>query len=143
LQERFQLAIHEEQAKRAIFELVVAKRGARLKAANLKASLPAGVRMRSGGVMTGIGPRGEAGWNFHAASMQDLADMMIQVYFDGPVRDRTGLTGRYDFRTLRIPTPGENHGFAYDVSGLGLELRRGVENRPILVVDHIKKPGSN
>jgi uncharacterized protein (TIGR03435 family) len=111
--------------------------------ANLKASLPAAVKLGSGGVMTGIGPQGEDGWNFHAATMQDLADMMIQVYVDGPVRDRTGVTGRYDFQVRRIPTPGENRGFAYDVAGLGLELKRGMETRPILVIDHIEKPGAN
>jgi uncharacterized protein (TIGR03435 family) len=143
LNERFKLAIHEEPAKRTIFELVVAKRGPRLKPADLKASLPPGVKLESGGVMTGIGPRGENGLNFHAATMQDLAAMMIQVYFDGPVRDRTGLTGRYDFQVLRIPTPGENHGFAFDVAGLGLELKRGMENRPMLVIDHIEKPTPN
>jgi len=143
LEERFKLAAHQEPAKRTIFELVAGKRGPRLKSADLKAPLPDGVKLQSGGVMTGIGPRGQQGWNFHAATMQDLADMMIQVYFDGPVRDRTGLTGRYDFQTLRIPTPGENHGFAYDVSGLGLELRRGTENRPVLVIDHIEKPSPN
>jgi uncharacterized protein (TIGR03435 family) len=143
LKERFKLAIHEEPAKRTIFELVVARRGPRLKPADLKASLPAGVKLSSGGVMTGIGPRGENGWNFHAATMQDLADMMIQVSFDSPVRDRTGLTGRYDFQAMRISTPGENRGFAYDIAGLGLELKRGMENRPILVIDHVEKPTAN
>jgi uncharacterized protein (TIGR03435 family) len=143
LQERCNLALHEEPAKRTIFELVVVKRGARLKPADLKAPLPDGVKLSSGGVMTGIGSRGENGWDFHAATMHDLANMMIQVYFDGPVRDRTGLTGHYDFQARRIPTPGENHGFAYDVASLGLKLKRGLENRPILVIDHIEKPTSN
>ncbi len=143
LQTRFRLAIHEEPAKRTIFELMVTKRGARLKPADLKASLPVGVKLSSGGVATGIGPRGENGWDFHAATMQDFADMMIQIYFDGPVRDGTGLTGRYDFQARRIPTPGENHGFAYDVASLGLELKRGSENRPILVIDRIEKPTGN
>lgn len=143
LHDRCSLALHKEPAKRTIFELVVAKRGARLKPADLKAPLPAGVKLSSGGVMTGIGPRGENGWDFHAATMQDLANMMIQVYFEGPVRDRTGLTGRYDFQARRIPTPGENHGFAYDVASLGLKLKRGMENRPILVIDHIEKPSPN
>jgi uncharacterized protein (TIGR03435 family) len=143
LGERCKLALHEEPAKRTIFELVVAKRGARLKPADLKAPLPDGVKLSSGGVMTAIGPRGENGWDFHAATMQDLANLMIQVYVDGPVRDRTGLTGRYDFQAWRIPTPGGNHGFAYDVARLGVELKRGVENRLILVIDHIEKPTGN
>jgi len=143
LEERFKLAVHQEPAKRTIFELVVGKRGPRLKSADLKAPLPDGVKLESGGVMTGIGPRGQNGMNFHAATMADLAGTMLQIFFDGPVRDRTGLTGRYDFQVMRVPTPGENHGFTYDVASLGLNLKRGMEDRPILVIDHIEKPTPN
>ncbi len=143
LEERFKLTAHQEPAKRTIFELVVGKRGPRLKLADLKAPLPEGMKLESGGVMTGIGPRGMGGQNFHAATMGDLAWTMLQIFYDGPVRDHTGLTGRYDFQVPRVPTPGENHGFTYDVTGLGLQLKRGTENRPVLVIDHIEKPGPN
>jgi uncharacterized protein (TIGR03435 family) len=143
LKERFKLAAHEEPAHRTIFELVVAKWGSRLKPAAPDTALPVGVKLESGGVMTGIGPRGADGWNFHAATMQDLADTMLQVFFDGPVRDRTGLTGRYDFQVPRVETPGENRGYTYSVDDLGLQLKRGTENRPVLVIDHVERPTPN
>jgi uncharacterized protein (TIGR03435 family) len=143
LRERFRLVVHEEPAQRTIFELVVAKRGPRLKPAAPDAILPFGVKLESGGVLTGIGPRGADGWNFHGATMQDLAGAMLQVFFEGPVRDRTGLTGRYDFKVPRVETPGENRGYSYSVAGLGLELKRGTENRPILVIDHVERPTPN
>ena len=57
--------------------------------------------------------------------------------------DRTGLTGRYDFQVPRLETPGENGGYTSSVSDLGLELKRGTENRPVLVIDHIEKPIPN
>jgi len=96
--------------------------------------------------MTGIGPKGSDGWDFHGATMQDLADRMLQSFLDGPVRDRTGLTGRYDFQVRIVPTPGEERGYDYDaysLSDLGLELKRGTENRPILVIDHVERPTPN
>jgi len=139
LAERFKLALHEEPAQRTMFELVVAKRGPRLKPADPGAKLP------SGGVDTGIGPRGIGGWDFHGATMEDLAHLLnfLSNQFDGPVRDRTGLTGRYDFQVPRVATPDENGGYTYSISNLGLELKRGTENRPILVVDHLEKPTPN
>ena len=145
LRERFKLASHEEPAQRTIFALVVAKRGPRLKPPTPDANLPVGVRLESGGVATGIGPRGDDGWKFYAATMHDLADRMLQMFWDGPVRDQTGLTGRYDF-TVRIVPTDEPRGYAYDayaLSDLGLELKRSTENRPILVIDHLEKPTPN
>jgi uncharacterized protein (TIGR03435 family) len=146
LKERFKLALHKESAQRTIFELAVSKRGPRLKPAASDAVLPVGMKLESGGVMTGIGPKGSDGWDFHGATMQDLADRMLQSFLDGPVRDRTGLTGRYDFQVRIVPTPGEERGYDYDaysLSDLGLELKRGTENRPILVIDHVERPTPN
>jgi uncharacterized protein (TIGR03435 family) len=81
---------------------------------------------------------------FHGATMQDFAYRMLFLFGSvGPVRDRTGLTGRYDFRVLQVPAPGEDAGFGYSVTDLGLELKRGTENRPILVIDHVERPTPN
>jgi uncharacterized protein (TIGR03435 family) len=116
-----------------------------LKTAAPDAILPVGMKLASGGVETGIGPRGISGANFHGATMGDLVDMLnvLAYQFEGPVRDRTGLTGRYDFQVPRIETPGENGGYTSSISDLGLELKRGTENRPILVIDHVEKPTPN
>jgi hypothetical protein len=145
LTERFKLALHEEPAQRPMFELVVAKRGPRLMPADPGAILPVGAKLPSGGVDTGIGPRRIGGWDLHGATMQDLAYLLnfLSNQFDGPVQDRTGLTGRYDFQVQRVETPDENQGYTYSVSHLGLELKRGTENRPILVIDHVERPTPN
>jgi uncharacterized protein (TIGR03435 family) len=144
LKDRFKLAIHEQPEQQTVFELVVAKRGPHLKkAAAPDAVPPMGVRLESGGVLTFMGPRGVAGWDFHGATMQDLAYQLTGIFFDGPVRDRTGLTGRYDFSVPRVETPGEDLGYAYSVADLGLQLKRGRESRPILVIDHVERPTQN
>ncbi len=143
LKERFKLTLHEEPAQRTVFELVIVKGGPRLKAAVPDAILPKGVRLASGGVMTGFGPRGADGLNFYGATMEDLAYHLTGVFFDGPVQDRTGLTGRYDFLVPRVETPGEDRGYSYSVADLGLQLKRGKENRPILVIDHVERPTPN
>lgn len=79
-----------------MYELVLGKRGARLKLSDPSAVLPVGAKLASGGVDAGIGPRGIGGMDLHAATMEDLADMLslLANQFEGPVRDRTVLTGR-------------------------------------------------
>jgi uncharacterized protein (TIGR03435 family) len=113
-----------------------------LKAADPDAILPEGARLESGGVLTPM-PGKPTDWVFHRATMQDLAYRLTGIFFDGPVRDRTGLTGRYDFSVPRVDTPGENRGYGYSVADLGLQLKRGTESRPILVIDHVERPTQN
>jgi uncharacterized protein (TIGR03435 family) len=60
-----------------------------------------------------------------------------------PVRDRTGLTGRYDFTIREVPPTDENHLYNYPVDHLGLQAKRGAESRPMLVIDYIEKPAPN
>jgi uncharacterized protein (TIGR03435 family) len=61
-----------------------------------------------------------------------------------PVRDATGLSGRYDFRIRQtLPLTDDNHVYSYPVEHLGLRIRRGTENRPMLVVVHMEKPTPN
>lgn len=143
LKERCKLAIHEEPAEREMFDLVVAKKGLRMKAAVPNADLPQGVRLESGGIQTFING-GRDGWNFYGATIQDLAIVLSMISFGGPVRDRTGLSGHYDF-TLRRPAEVPNAELldSLPLSALGLQLKRGKENRPTLVIDHIERPTQN
>jgi len=125
-------------------ELVVAKRGPRLQPTPPDAILPVGAHLPGGGVITGIGPGGTYGMEFHGATMQDFVYRMLFMFGSvGPVRDRTGLTGRYDFRVLQVPASDEDPGFGFSVSDLGLEFKRGTEYRPVLVIDHVEKPTPN
>ena len=49
-----------------------------------------------------------------------------------PVRDMTGLTGRYDFTLKEVDlSPGEDRVFSYPLEQLGLKIRAGTENRRI------------
>lgn len=145
LKERCKLAIHEQPSKERIYELVLAKAGPKLKAAAPGSTLPVGVKLESGGVMTGgIGASGRDDWTFHGATMRDLALNLSRVSARIPVRDRTGLTGRYDFsvRPAQLE-PDEERVYSYPVDHLGLRLRPGTENRPILVIDHVERPTPN
>ena len=144
LKERCKLAVHEQPSQEQIFELVVAKGGPKLKAAAPNAPLPVGLKLESGGVATGIGPRGDYGWEYHSATVQDLAQRLSLVSITIPVRDRTGLTGRYDFSVRQAPLqPGEDRVYIYPVDPLGLKLKPGTENGPVLVIDHVEKPAAN
>ena len=81
---------------------------------------------------------------FYSATVQDLADFLTDTSKKTPVRDKTGLTGRYDFTLLQVPTgPGEDRVYNFPVNRLGLNLRMGTEIRPMLVIDHIEKPTPN
>jgi uncharacterized protein (TIGR03435 family) len=58
--------------------------------------------------------------------MQDLADFLCIMSGRIPVRDRTGLTGHYDFTIRQTPpVPDENHVYSYSVGHLGLQVRPG------------------
>ena len=141
LQERCELAIHEQPSKADTFDLVVGKHGPRLKAAVPDAALPVGKKLASGGVMVSTAIKRVPAKTFYGASMQDLADFLSEVSKQIPVRDKTGLPGRYDLTLLQIPTsPNESRVFNYPVDRLGLQIKLGTENRPLLVIDHIEKP---
>jgi uncharacterized protein (TIGR03435 family) len=145
LRERCRLAIHEEPSKARVWELVVKKGGMRLKASDPNAVPPEGVQRRSGAVWVMKEENGKQVENFYRAGMQDLVDF-LNIITGGrpPVRDRTGLPGRYDFTFREVALlPGDDHVYRYPVGHLGLQVRAGVENRPVLVIDHIEKPTPN
>jgi uncharacterized protein (TIGR03435 family) len=143
LKERFNLSIHEQPAIGRDFELIVDKRGPRLKTAAPDSTLPVGVKTPSGGVMVGkVLADGKSLWDCHGMNMQDLAWYLSKLSI--PVRDKTGLAGRYDFTLRQVDlSPDEDHVYRFPIDQLGLKLKPGTENRPNLVVDHIDKPTAN
>ncbi len=81
-------------------------------------------------------------WDCHGMTMQDLAWYLSKLSL--PVRDKTGLTGRYDFTLREVDlSPDEDHVYRFPIDQLGLKLKPGTENRPNLVVDHLDKPSAN
>jgi uncharacterized protein (TIGR03435 family) len=148
LKERCKLAIHEQPAIQPNFELVVRKRGPRLKAAvpsSAPATVPAGGQLASGGVKVGSKINSRTVWRYYGATMGDLVSFLNIFPHGIPVRDRTGLTGRYDFTLEQIAEPlrGDDSIYNFPVDPLGLELKRSQESRPVLVIDHIEKPTAN
>jgi uncharacterized protein (TIGR03435 family) len=90
LKERFQLGFHRETKVFSIYELQVAKGGARLTESAAGADVPPvvgpGVVHPQKIVLPG-----------RNASMTDLVAVMQRAILDRPVVDKTGLKGRYDF----------------------------------------------
>lgn len=144
LKDRCKLAIHERPSTGEIFALVIGKRGPRLKAAVPQSTPPSGVKLPSGGVMAQSVQNGRQVKTYYGATMQDLADFLCIMAGRTPVRDRTGLTGRYDFTIEQTPPmPDENHVYSYSVDHLGLKVELATEPRPALAIDHIEKPTPN
>jgi uncharacterized protein (TIGR03435 family) len=144
LKERCKLVIHEEPVGGEDFELVVGKRGPKLKPTAPRDTPASALKLLSGGFMTPI-DGGSRGWNLYAATMEDLA-RFLSLAGGIPVRDKTGLTGQYDFTMKMIPDPvygSQDTVFNYPVEPLGLTMKPGKEIRSRLVIDHIEKPSAN
>jgi uncharacterized protein (TIGR03435 family) len=124
-------------SKGEIFELAIGERGARLKGA-IPASTPrSGMNMKlpGGGVLVQTVENGRQVKAYYGATMQDLAGFLSIMSGRTPARDRTGLTGRYDFTIREVPPTDENHVYNYPIDHLGLQVKRGAESRPMLVID--------
>jgi uncharacterized protein (TIGR03435 family) len=182
LQERVGLAMHQEQREISVTELVVAKGGIKMKEAEPAPPgaepppLGASVRRMEPPTAPGVTldkdgiphvPPGfprliqapvRPGLLVYVGRMQSSADIARLVGFPGygPVVDKTGLTGKYDF-TLEFdnttighaPAPGGAEGGAVPEASapgltldsalkdqLGLEFHKGKTMADFLVVDH-------
>lgn len=148
LEDRFKLKVHRETRELPQYNLVIAKNGSKLKAADPESKIGAEGRF------IGTGRGTIAGFNdgLHlmgkGATMQQLA-ASLGGPMRAPVTDRTGLTGTFDYNVLfsRDDNP-------TDVSGppplttaiqedLGLKLEAHKGPIEVLVVDHVEKPSAN
>jgi bla regulator protein blaR1 len=167
LADRFKLKVRHATKELPIYELVVAKGGAKLSAVT-EADLAPGSSYRldhplAGGIQSGPGLIIGSGMR-----MSDLASSLA-----GPsgrlVVDRTGLSGRYDFKLTWTPSPGAESGpdlgansggnprgatpadvepsgpsfFTALQEQLGLKLKSVKGAVDVLVVDHIETPTPN
>jgi len=154
LRDRFRLRLHSETRDMPAYALVVARRDSRLgpelhesridcspgaSATNPDPDRWCGIRA-VGGVITG-----------HAVSTGQLAgNLSGYPAIDRQVIDRTGLTGRYDFRLEYSPAflqqPGDiaqNPGpslFTALTEQLGFALQPETIRLPVLVIDNIDRP---
>ena len=143
LEDRFHLSTHRESREEAVYRLLLAKGGAKLK----EASSPGPPRLSNG--------RGRIGGQ--AADTGMLA-RMLSGRVGRVVIDRTGLKGRYDFELTWVPAPGERDdgaiaGEVADPDGaslytalqqqLGLRLQATRDPVETLVIDRAGKPDAN
>jgi uncharacterized protein (TIGR03435 family) len=145
LADRFKLSMHKETRSEAVYELSVAKRGAKLKKAEADDKLG---RRIGRGLVAGTMP------------LPVLAVSLSQS-LDRPVVDKTGLAGNYSFTLTYTPEVGQGARFgppAPDDSPtdagapsiftalreqLGLELKSAREPVEVLVIDHVERPSEN
>jgi len=155
LEDRFKLKTHWETKEGDVFNLVVARGGPKLGA---EGSIPPSADELK---MFGNHPVPEffqkndgRGYDFvaHGAPISRLLEI-LPAAFGGPVIDKTGLTGKYDF-VLKYnrnrerdrpaddldPTPPMDRALQEEL-GLKLEAAKGPVK--VLVIDHIEKPSEN
>ena len=165
LAERFNLKLHRETKTLPIYELVVAKGGAKLKElppidpTAEEAKAPAD-RRRLGATSTGPGE-----FNGEAVIITNLADHLAYIVHH-PVTDKTGLTGIYDINLKWTPedqpaeaatevdcAQGKLVGPCSQLTGptiftalqeqLGLKLQSSKGPVETLVIDHADPPSEN
>lgn len=139
LAERFGLKLHAEARDVPVYFLVVAKSGAKLKAAD--ASAPVGAITRG----SDKGIRMET----KRDTMQKLA-LQLSVSSGRPVIDRTGLDGEYQytlewFPANRIPPADSDVPSVFTAveEQLGLKLETGRAPQDFLVIDYAGKLSEN
>ncbi len=107
LAERFRLALHRDKKEQAIYALVAAKGGPKLKAAEVPAEggAPGGPGKNGplprGAMYMMMGPEG-AHLKAASVTLATLAEM-ISRFTERPVIDMTGIEGQYDFDLVFSP----------------------------------------
>jgi uncharacterized protein (TIGR03435 family) len=166
LADRFKLTVHREARELLIYDLVVAKSGAKLQAAKPGDTYADGIKNPDGSLG---GPGDMSGGVFdgwitaQAVTIANLAGELTQM-LGHPVTDKTGLMGAYDFKLRftpddRLQAPGgaapierpalpssdsdEPSLFAAIQEQLGLKLEAGKGPVEIIVIDHVERPSGN
>lgn len=121
LAERFKLAVHREKKDFPLYELTIAKGGPKLKPSTEDPSAVAGPpppgpppigkdgfpQLPAGrpALMMNFMPNAHRRLMAMVQPVSALADMLSNL-MDGPVIDKTGLTGKFDFTLEFVPEPG-------------------------------------
>jgi uncharacterized protein (TIGR03435 family) len=148
LEDRFKLRVHRETREMAVYKLVIAKNGPKLKPAG------AGFRptvdgrpIRGNGIVAGV--MGMDGQHLigKGAAIAQLVNALSGP-LAGPVVDGTGgIEGKFDFdvRFIRDDKPAPDGEPGPDLPAslqevLGLKLERSKAPIEVLVIDHLEKP---
>ena len=141
LAERFGLKVHTEQREMPVYALILAKGGAKLtQSTHDPHDVPD---------LSGSGNSVQQSMRFTNLSMTELATG-LQDWTDRPVVNRTGLSGRYDFKLrwtsdeTRTAAPDAPPGlFTAIQEQLGLKLVSAKAPVDVLVIDHVERPSAN
>ena len=145
LPEILNLKVHTEIQSRPIYNLVVAKGDPKLTPSKPDPNAPTDSQTPVRGSVRWVDYDEAAYTN---STMADLADGLA-ARLDRDVINKTGLTGRYDFKVKPIPfqhydpktSNVENTDFSGIVEGvknLGLRLEPGKADTTVIVIDHIE-----
>lgn len=154
LADRCKLAVHRVPAEMPGFAIVLAKDGPKLTEAPPDQAHPSGgIPLLGGGFVVPYqsGERPKVG--YFAVSMSTFAQQVRRMA-NGPVVDRTGLTGKYNFSLTWLGlSPDEREGSVsfddpfplshWNFAALGLRIERVQIPTEHIVIDHIEKPSAN
>jgi uncharacterized protein (TIGR03435 family) len=169
LEDRFKLKIRSENRSAQVYALVVANGGAKMRAvpesecSSQPSKVPASpaVATPPNGDFCGRMTMKRNGERMlieaHGMSVTDFATGLLASRLDRPVIDKTGMTGRFDFRLefaplsaavgspdgAQAPNNEASSIFTAVQEQLGLKLTPEKNNIKVLVIDHAEKPSAN
>jgi uncharacterized protein (TIGR03435 family) len=137
LEDRFKLHVHTETKEFPTYDLVLAKGGAKLEKVSTAGNENTGIISKAGEL---IGD---------AVTVEGFA-YILGYQVQRPIVDKTGLTGRYNFRLRWTPDGIENKDamsgpsiFTALQEQLGLKLQPSRGPVKVLIIDHVEAPSSN
>ncbi|HEY4355297.1 MAG TPA: TIGR03435 family protein [Acidobacteriaceae bacterium] len=155
LADRFKLAAHRANKTVPVYNLAVTKDGPKLAETKADERIPSGLTLPGGGVIVqGDSPSGQSAhlYNFTMGLLASL----LTTQSDRPIKDKTGLTGRYDMfirKPARMAAPSADLNGTHDenadasmsevLKGLGLKLEPAKEEVETLVIDQMERPTEN
>ena len=151
LADRFKLTVHWETKQMDEYTLVIAKNGPKISVAKPGDTYANGLKgpdgQPIGAGQVRVGRNGEI--IYQGVPISTLVRLLAGIA-EGPVIDKTSLTGTYDF-TFQWPPP--NQTTPLDPSGadffdtiqdqLGLKLQQGKGPVEVIVIDHVERPSGN
>jgi uncharacterized protein (TIGR03435 family) len=149
LEDRLKLKVHRDTKIARTYDLVIARGGLKLKEADPSNTYENGIKVPEGMSRQGIMQVQSGILRGQAITMARLAGQLSGLV-DGPVTDKTGLTGKYDVILDWAPdarsAASEDSGpsiFTAVQEQLGLKLEPTKGPVDALVIDHVEKPTEN
>jgi uncharacterized protein (TIGR03435 family) len=148
LEDRFQLRVHRESREMPTYDLVIGKGGSKLTPATSDSQVTVDGKNISSGTATMAGGRDGVHLMGKGVTTAQLASS-LSGRFSAPVRDRTGLTGTFDYNVVfsRDDSPSDVSELPTLLTALrqelGLRLEKSKGAVEVLIVDHIEKPTPN